>query len=222
MPNPLNGVRTSAPVAAALGGVAQLCHRLGHDVEDVTLDVGVSWEAFVFANTQLFTVNTTAWIDAVSAAVGRGATADYLEPATMAVHTYGRKVSGLDLLGALDVRNRVARAIGAYFETFDILLTPTLPELPSLIGTYNQGQSELDGPGWVDKVFSNSPFTALANVSGIPAMSVPLSTDPVTGLPVGSQFFAGFGREDLLFSLAGQLERAQPWINRRPAVWAGA
>ncbi len=222
MPDPLNGVRTSAPVAAALGGVAQLCHRLGHDVEDVTLDVGVSWEAFVFANTQLFTVNTTAWIDAVSAAMGRGATADYLEPATMAVYTYGRKVSGLDLLGALDVRNKVARAIGAYFETFDILLTPTLPQLPSLIGTYNQGQSELDGPGWVDKVFSNSPFTALANVSGIPAMSVPLSTDPVTGLPVGSQFFAGFGREDLLFSLAGQLERAQPWINRRPTVWAGA
>lgn len=222
MPDPLNGGRISVPVAAALGAVAQLCDQLGHDVEDVRLDIGVSWEAFVFANTQLFTVNTTAWIDAISAATGRSATAEYLEPATMAVCGYGRKVSGLDLLGALDIRNTVTRSIGAYFETFDILLTPTLPQLPPLIGAFNQGQSDLDGAGWVDKVFSNSPFTALANVSGIPAMSVPLSTDPVTGLPVGSQFFAGFGREDLLFSLAGQLERAQPWINRRPSVWAGA
>lgn len=222
MPNPLNGDRTSAPVAAALGGVAQLCDQLGHNVEDVTLDIGVSWEAFVYANTQLFTVNTTAWINAISAAMGRGATVDYLEPATMAVYTYGRQVSGLDLLDALDVRNMVTRAIGAYFETYDILLTPTVPQLPPLIGTFNQGQSDLDAAGWVDKVFNMSPFTAMANVSGIPAMSVPLSTDPVTGLPVGSQFFAGFGREGLLFSLAGQLERAQPWRNRRATIWAGA
>jgi amidase len=222
MPNPLNGDRTSAPVAAALGGVAQLCDQLGHNVEDVTLDIGVSWEAFVYANTQLFTVNTTAWINAISAAMGRGATVDYLEPATMAVYTYGRQVSGLDLLDALDVRNMVTRAIGAYFETYDILLTPTVPQLPPLIGTFNQGQSDLDAAGWVDKVFNMSPFTAMANVSGIPAMSVPLSTDPVAGLPVGSQFFAGFGREGLLFSLAGQLERAQPWRNRRATIWAGA
>lgn len=94
--------------------------------------------------------------------------------------------------------------------------------MPSEIGAYNVGQESLDGLGWINRVFTHSPFTAIANVAGLPAMSVPLSMDPATELPIGSQFMAGFGREDVLFGLAGQLERAQPWEHRRPRVWAGA
>lgn len=59
------------------------------------------------------------------------------------------------------------------------------------------------------------------NVAGTPAMSVPVTADTGTGLPIGMQFAAGYGREDLLFRLAGQLERAQPWSGRTPGVWAG-
>ncbi len=219
--HPLNGLRSAPAVDEAVRVVAHLCESLGHHVTEVPLDIGVSWDGFVHANAQVWWANTAGWLDAVSAATGRAITADNLEPATLAAYIYGKKVSGLALLGALDVRNTVTRAMGRFFLEYDLLLSPTLPDLPPEIGAYNAGQEALDGLGWINRVFTHSPFTALANVAGLPAMSVPLSMDSETGLPIGSQFIAGFGREDVLFGLAGQLERAQPWQHRRPTVWAG-
>jgi amidase len=102
-----------------------------------------------------------------------------------------------------------------------LLLSPTLPGLAPEIGAYNAQQEYLDGRGWMNQVFNQSPFTALANVIGAPAMSVPLVEDPQTGLPIGMQFMGVFGSEGLLLGLAGQLERELPWADRRPAVWAG-
>ncbi|MFC6340068.1 amidase family protein [Pseudomonas karstica] len=71
-----------------------------------------------------------------------------------------------ELLGALFERNVVARKIGGFFEHYDLLLSPTLPGLAPLIGTYNAGQEHLDGRGWMSHGFNQSPFTALANVVG--------------------------------------------------------
>ncbi|TQC42940.1 amidase, partial [Rhodococcus sp. WS4] len=90
-----------------------------------------------------------------------------------------------------------------------------------LLGVYAEGVENLDGLGWLDRLFDRSPFTAGFNVAGTPAMSVPLCTDPATGLPIGLQFAAGYGREDTLFRLAAQLEQATPWAHRTPAIWAG-
>lgn len=222
MRDPLNGTKTDPAVADQIELTARLCEYLGHEVTRTELDLGVSWEAFVFANAQFWTVNTAAWIDAIAQFTGRPLGADILEPSTHAVYEYGRNVTGLNLLNALDVRNSVTRAIGAFFEKHDILLTPAIPRLPPLIGEYNDSQEQLDGLEWVNHVFSHSPFTAIANVAGVPAMSVPLYEDPCSGMPVGSQFFAGFGQEALLFSLAGQLERSQPWSARKPKIWAGS
>ncbi len=124
-------------------------------------------------------------------------------------------------MGALFERNIVARKLGGFFEDYDLLLSPTLPGLAPEIGTYNAQQEHLDGRGWMNQVFNQSPFTALANVIGAPAMSVPLTRDPQTGLPIGMQFMGKFGDEGLLLGLGGQLERELPWADRRPVVWAG-
>ena len=79
----------------------------------------------------------------------------------------------------------------------------------------------MSGLEWTAHLFDHSPFTPVFNVAGVPAMSVPLAHDAQHNLPIGMQFVAGFGREDQLLRLAGQLERAAPWHQRRPAVWVG-
>lgn len=221
MMDPLNGATTTGIVSDAVGRAAALCEDLGHNVESIRLDLGVTWEAFLHANAQFWTLNTAAWIDFISSITDRPINEEYLEKATLVVHEYGSKVSGMDVLGALGVRNTISRAMGHWFVDYDVLLTPTVPDLPLKIGNYNSRQDHVDGLGWMDHVFSQSPFTALANIAGLPSMSVPAGIDKDTNIPIGAMYCAGFGNDSLLFSLAGQIERAAPWIQDRPHVWAG-
>jgi len=221
MIDPPNGTKTSATVGDVVAGHAKLLERLGHTVEPVTFVSGVTWEAFVHANAQFWTLNTAAWVEFIASITGRPINEEFLERATLVTHKYGMAVSGMDLLGALATRNTVTRALGAYFQTYDVLMTPTVPGLPLKIGEYNPKENMVDGLGWVDHVFSQSPFTALANLAGVPSMSVPAGFDAATDLPVGAMFTAGFGNDGTLFSLAGQIEREAPWSDRKPSVWAG-
>lgn len=219
--HPLSNSRSVEPVVNATRNVAIQLQGMGHSVDEVCLDMGVSWESFVEMNARFWSANTAAWIDAIAAETGRPIDAGTLEPATLSLHRMGHQLTATDLLEAMHSRNLVTRSMGHFFCKYDILLSPTLPELPPAIGSYNVGQEHLDGRSWIDRVFSHSPFAALANVTGSPSMSMPLAFDPETGLPIGIQFSAGFGREDMLLRLAGQLERALPWAARKPEVWAG-
>lgn len=208
-------------VSGATLATARLLEALGHRVEVTVVDLGVSWEEFVLANARLWATNLVTWIDGLAGASGRPVDGSTVEPEMLASYAWGRTVSGAQFVHALDVRNRVARSIGAHFGGQDVLLTPTLPEIPVPLGTYGRGAEHADGLGWLEHLFHRSPFTAAFNVAGTPAMSVPLASDPATGLPIGVQFAAGYGREDVLFRLAAQLENAAPWAHRKPAVWAG-
>lgn len=185
------------------------------------IDLGASWEEFVLANARLFTTNVTALIDGLAAAFDRPVDSSTLESVTLAGYRYGQHVSGAQFVTALETRNRVSRSLARYFDTYDMLLTPTMPELPLPLGTYSDGVQGLDGLGWIDRINDRSPFTMAFNVAGTPAMSVPLTADTDTGLPIGMQFAAGYGLESGLFRLAGQLEQASPWLSRTPTVWAG-
>ncbi|MEU2563256.1 amidase [Streptomyces longispororuber] len=215
------GRRTTAPVADALARTVDLLDSLGHRVAEAKVPLGADWEEFVLAHARLSTANIAATVDALAAALGRPVDASTLEPVTLAAHRDGQRVSGPRLVAALALRNQVTRALARAFDTYDVLLSPTLPDLPPPLGALADGAAALDGLGWTDRLLDRSPFTAVFNVTGMPAMSVPLTADPGTGLPIGMQFAAGHGREDRLFRLAGQLERANPWADRTPAVWAG-
>ncbi|WP_037854878.1 amidase [Streptomyces sp. NRRL S-340] len=215
------GRRTTAPVADALSRTVRLLESLGHRVEEVTVGLGAAWEEFVLAVARVFTVNLAASVDELAAAFGRPVDSSTLEPVTLAGYHYGQRVSGAQFVSALAMRNQVARSLARYFATHDLLLTPTLPELPAPLGSLTEGAGALDGLGWIDRVADRSPFTLPFNMAGTPAMSVPVTADTGTGLPVGMQFAAGYGLESLLFRLAGQLEQASPWSGRTPTVWAG-
>ncbi|MBD3555012.1 amidase [Streptomyces sp. SP18CM02] len=215
------GRRTSAPVADALSRTAALLADLGHQVEEAEVGLGVGWEEYVLANARLFTANLAATVDELAAAFGRPVDSSTLEPATLAGYHYGQRVGGVQLVAALAVRNRVSRSLARSFDAYDILLTPTAPELPTPLGAYTESARTLDGLGWIDTVFDRAPFTMPFNMAGTPAMSVPLTADAGTGLPIGMQFATGHGLEGRLFRLAGQVEQASPWAGRIPAVWAG-
>ncbi|MEV5548725.1 amidase [Streptomyces sp. NPDC052309] len=215
------GHRTTTPVADALSHTVRLLESLGHQVEEVEVDLGVDWEEFVLAGARQWTANLTASVDELAAALDRPVDSSTLEPLTLASYRYGQQVSGAQFVTALEIRNRVARSLARYFDAHDMLLTPTMPELPVPLGTHGEGAEALDGLGWLRRLFDLSPFTTAFNVAGTPAMSVPVTADAGTGLPIGMQFAAGYGLEGRLFRLAGQLEQASPWSDRTPTVWAG-
>lgn len=222
MIDPFGGATTAPVVAEAVKAVAKTCERLGHRVTISDAKLGASWDAFMLANARIWTVNLAGWIDALAAATGRPIGLETLEEHTFACYRYGKATSATEFLGALNIRNLVCRSLGEWFTRNYVLLSPTLPKPPIPLGWFAERSPGLDGLGWTELVFSVCPFTPVFNVAGLPAMSMPLGQDAATELPIGVHFAAGFGREDILFRLAGQLERATPWAGRRPGVFAGA
>ena len=100
---------------------------------------------------------------------------------------------------------------------FDLLLTPTVWEPPATLQSMKAGEDRLSGLH--DKITRRIFFTRPFNLTGQPAISLPLHWTP-EGLPVGVQLVAAFGREDLLIRVASQIEQARPWVRRRPPVHA--
>jgi len=215
---PLNRALPTAPIAAATLAVASLCDDLGHHVAELDLECGASWEEVSDSIAQLWSVRIARRIGKVARATGRTADATTLEPATLAVFRHGCAVSRERLAAAQASLDRIARTLATTLRSFDLILTPTLTEAPPPIGTYREEESWLDGPAWIDRILRHAAFAILANLAGVPAASVPLSADPTTRMPIGAQFLASVGREDLLLRLAAQLERAAPWRARRPPI----
>jgi amidase len=103
----------------------------------------------------------------------------------------------------------------------DLLVTPTIARLPAPLGELNQNREGMTAMEWTRQIFSYVPFTPLFNVTGQPAISLPLPWS-AGGLPVGVQLAGHFGDEATLLRLAAQLEQARPWAAKRPPVYAAA
>jgi amidase len=148
--------------------------------------------------------------------IGRQITADDVEPLTWVLAEMGRAASALDLLESYHAVNDFTVATAQWWNDHDLLLTPTLGLVPLPLGECHTPDEPL--VGYV-KAAQFVPFTPPFNVTGQPAISLPLHwTDD--GLPVGVQLVAAYGREDLLLRVAAQLETTKPWADRRPPVYA--
>lgn len=192
---------------------AKLCEALGHDVE-IT--------APAYEGIELTRAFVTLWecgaryILTNSAALhGREPREDDVEPLSWALYERGAKITGAQYLAAVNRIQKVSRIVAEFMKDYDVLLTPTLGEPPVPLGTFDpKPDNPLAGYYRAGKF---GPFTAAQNMTGQPAMSVPLTWND-EGLPVGSHFIGRFGDEATLFRLAGQLEAARPWAQRRPPV----
>jgi amidase len=143
-----------------------------------------------------------------------------LEAVSRRLLEVARDYSALDMMAAFGAQNRVTRSVGAFFTDHDLLITPTLGRLPAPHGTLRYDDPDHTLASWLESLFDYGPFTMVFNISGQPAISLPLGQSD-GGLPIGVQIIAPYGREDLLFHIAARLEQAMPWNHRTPRFAVG-
>jgi amidase len=213
------GSRVDQACVDAVAKTANLCESLGHQVEDATLAVDGSAFTTHFVN-QWACANAWAIAD-WEVRLGRAVTEPEVEPLSWALIELGRSINGPQYLTSVQELQKISRQVAQYFEGIDVLLTPTLGESPVPLGTFDSPPGEpLAG---LFRAADYVPFTPPFNVTGQPAISLPLhwhDADLPAPLPIGVQFVGRFGDEETLLSLAGQLEQAAPWAGRRPPVSA--
>lgn len=216
----------------AVTDAASLLQELGHDVEEVPSPHDDARLAEDFL---------TIWFAHVAADVAEvkrltGSDDSGFEQDTLIMAALGRSTSAPDLSAALERRHAHIAALARFHADHDLLLTPALAEPPPRIGALDTpaalrpiaalllrtgSAGLLRRVGVIDSMISDNlgwvPYTQLANLTGRPAMSVPLHWT-ADGLPLGVQFVAPLGGEGLLLRLAAQLERARPWSERRPSL----
>jgi amidase/6-aminohexanoate-cyclic-dimer hydrolase len=208
-----NGAAVDAECAAAARDAAELCRGLGHDVEEAELAIDA--ELLARSAGAIISGNLGATVRERAAELGRDATPDDLEPLTWMMAEGAKQLSAADYAAAVRGIHRLGREVAAFLERYDLLLTPTMATPPLPLGRL--ALSRVDFAGLVGDLARTIGFTQLFNASGNPAMSVPLYWS-ASGLPIGVQFAARFGDEATLFRLAGQLEAARPWFDRRPPL----
>ena len=209
------GIDLHPDCIAAVRAAAALCADLGHEVvEDFPL---VGGEELLPAFTAVWAGGCAATIDGWARITGRTPKAELFETLTWALYQAGLETSAAAYLAGIESFDRIARAVAGFFAGYDLLLTCTLGEPPVPLGTFAPTpQNPLAG---FERAAQFVPYTPIANVTGQPAMSVPLFWNS-DGLPIGTHFVARFGDEAALFRLAAQLEEARPWAHKRPPVSA--
>ena len=205
------GISVHPDCRRAVEATAKRLEELGHHViednpvydEEVLLDPMVT----------IWSVGNAADLEVVESKIGRPARNDELEITTWELVERGREVSAVKLVEAVDRMHAASRAISPFFDKYDAWLTPTLAQPPLPLGLLNKSYGGADQ--WWRYDLSFNPWNTIANLTGNPAMSVPLELEGA-GLPIGLLFTGRYGDEATLFRLAGQLERSYGWVARVP------
>jgi len=208
------GEAIDAEIAAAVRDVAALLAGLGHDVEErappLAADPAVVMATIVGANTAL-------GVRLAEQNLGRKATDSDFEILTLASAHNAQQTTATDYVAAQLAAFQISRGLATFAASCDVFLCPTLCSPPLRIGELNSMSEDLSHIAPILRRYM--PATAMFNMSGQPAMSVPLAWN-AAGLPLGMMFAARLGDEATLFRLAAQLEQARPWKDRLPPVCA--
>ena len=188
---------TRTPVDPVCGDAARaaaaLLEELGHDVEEVPIEWNVDLEAY----TTVWQTIPSVYVDDVS----------LLDPVNAMFAERARNTSSADYIRAFQVVQYYGRRVASFCARYDVVLSPTLALPPVPVGWVREPTDPWEQH---ERAMELAPFTAAANVAGLPAVSVPFArTD--SGLPVGVQLIGPAAGEALLLRLSAQLEEAQPW-----------
>ncbi len=230
----LYGHETDASVKATLRQAVETLSALGHDVfeSEPPIDRALLARAYLVQ----VAAGTASAIRDFERRLGRTSTPSDWEQVTWFLNQLGSALSALELQEARDACHRAAMVTATWHADVDLFLTPTLAHPPVRLGELALKAHERAGMAVLRVVPSRrvmlatldalaadslekTPNTQLFNQTGQPAISLPCG-ESAAGLPIGVQFAAAYGREDLLIRVASQWELAAPWMGRRPSVFA--
>lgn len=209
----LDGTPLHPENAAAAKTAAELFASLGHEVEEAMPEFDT--DALRNALEVIIAGNLWVAIAARYKQLDKRPDGEDLEKVTWEWAQRGNERPASDYAAAVGVIHQAGRQLAAFYKRYDVMLSTVMRNPPRPLGFLRQNESDLDH--FIADLADEMPVTPLANMTGTPAMSLPLawSTD---GLPIGIHVGAAFGREDLLFRLASQVEQAKPWAHRRPEI----
>lgn len=202
------GVSLHPDCQAALDDAVELCTTLGHTIEP--LNYQLDWEPVRDANRLVAATEIRLIMEQRARELGREPRETDVEPDTWRLAEISHMVRATDYLQALNLLYATGRGFATAMQGYDAVITPTVPMPPVALDRMSSSSPE----GITERRVVIS-FTQIANIAGNPAMSVPLYWNDA-GMPVGIQFIGHYGDEATLFRLAGQLEAARPWFDRRP------
>jgi len=211
------GGSVNSEVIRCVEQVVSECERAGHEL--VEASPVFDYEEYLHAVCVAWALGMYAGIDMFAAATGRAVSEENLEPLMLSFYNYSKGLTAGDMFMTDFALNKFRRAFGKFFEQYDMLLTPTLIKLPEPLGKYSKMRTDLDYVGFMRLCDETKVFTSAANVTGQPAITLPLGHSQ-SGLPIGVQFTARFGEESALIRLASSLEQEMPWRDRIPPVHA--
>jgi len=209
----LDGKPLHPDCADAVNRAAKICENLGHIVEEASpvLDQAAMIPTFM----TLWCANLAAGIDTIAGLTGQTPSDELFEGLTWGLYEAGKNVRATEYLIAKHAMNTAAREMARFHETYDMWLSATLGAPPVKLGTFDM--EERDPQKSFAPLIEYVPFTAMQNVTGEPAINLPLHWNG-EGLPVGVQFVGRFGDELGLLRLAAQIEQAAPWAQRYAAI----
>jgi amidase len=205
----LDGRPLHPDCVAAVKRAAKLCADLGHDVEEAMPDLDQATLVPMFI--QIWRANLAAGIDTIAMLTGQTPTPEMFEGLTWGVYEAGKRIAASTYLQAKQGINVACRATAKFHETYDMWLSSTLAEPPVKLGRFDMEERDPDKS--FAPLIDYVPFTAMQNVTGQPAINMPLTWNK-EGLPIGVHFVGRFGDELGLLKLAAQLESAAPWIDQ--------
>jgi len=213
------GTPTEPAARAAVEAAALALEEQGHRVEEACPQVHE--DALRECVDAVWSVDLASLAGVFARIMGREPGPGQVEAASWACIQRGREITALQLDAAAATVNSTSRRWGRFLEEYDLFVCPTAPTSAPPSGTPDQDDERFDtAESWMDEVFGRIPFTPIGNLTGQPSVSLPLGQAD-DGMPLGVMLTAQTLREDLLLRVAAQLERALPWIQRRPAIDAG-